>query len=75
MYLIPALIVLSLVLHHGCSFPHKTINSVIGVEIMQEFHLLFSLPLIILMGGKKKKILYSIKHRNLKRKEQCFKFS
>lgn len=34
-------------------FPHKTTNYIIGAKIMQEFSLLFSLPLIILMVVEK----------------------
>lgn len=58
----------------GWFFPHKTINSIVGVKIMQELHLLFSSPLIILMVAKKKKKLYSVKHWHLKRKSNAWSF-
>lgn len=70
--MLPAVTVLSLVLHHRVFFfPHKIINAIVGVKIMQEFHLLFSSLLIILMVAKKKKKLYSTKYWNLERKSHA----
>lgn len=73
-YLLPAVIALSLVLHHGWFFPHKTINSIVGVKIMLEFHLLFSFTLTILMVAKKKEKLCPIKHWIFKRNSNAWNF-